>query len=441
MKRVKQRARAAYILAALLIAGLGFYVFRYITDGGDWARSRINQDAYSGGILKYGTITDRNGVRLASSSGGKYSYADDLNVRMSSLHVVGDYVGNIGTGAIGAFTAELLGYSPVMGMYRGPGETAPPVALTIDSELQRMALEALWGRRGAVLLMDYTNGEILCMVSSPTFDPVSPPDLSAPQYEGAYLNRTISSSFVPGSVFKIATLAAAIEEIDDIHTRKFTCTGSTIIDGRTVTCTGWHGEQTIELAFANSCNPAFAELSVELGADVLERYVRLLGLIGGHEIDGIPTAEGSFTKGAAGSAELAWSGIGQSEDMTVPYSLLRAVAAVANGGEAVSGHLLLNNSGTGGAERLMSSATARAVSDMMAYNVAYSYGEWSFPGLKLCAKTGTAEVGGNSPHAWFAGFLTDEAHPYAFVVLVENGGGGLSAAGPVANAVLQAAVK
>ena len=77
---------------------------------------------------------------------------------------------------------------------------------------------------------------------------------------------------------------------------------------------------------------------------------------------------------------------------------------------------------------------------MMHYNVVYSYGQWNFPNLDLCAKTGTAEVGDGTSHAWFAGFLADEAHPYAFVVIVEHGGGGLGNAGPVANALLQAAV-
>ena len=76
----------------------------------------------------------------------------------------------------------------------------------------------------------------------------------------------------------------------------------------------------------------------------------------------------------------------------------------------------------------------------MSYNVQAHYGAWNFPGLNICAKTGTAEVGDGTSHAWFTGFLLDDAHPYAFVVLVENGGGGLGVAGPVANAVLQEAV-
>ena len=76
----------------------------------------------------------------------------------------------------------------------------------------------------------------------------------------------------------------------------------------------------------------------------------------------------------------------------------------------------------------------------MSYNVQSSYGTGSFPGLKICAKSGTAEVGDGTSHAWFTGFLADDAHPYAFVVVVEHGGGGLRQAGPIANAVLQAAV-
>ena len=78
---------------------------------------------------------------------------------------------------------------------------------------------------------------------------------------------------------------------------------------------------------------------------------------------------------------------------------------------------------------------------MMSYNVAAHYsGDSNFPVLNLCAKTGTAELGDGTSHAWFAGFLQDEEHPYAFVVMIEQGGGGLSAAGSLANTLLQAAV-
>ena len=78
---------------------------------------------------------------------------------------------------------------------------------------------------------------------------------------------------------------------------------------------------------------------------------------------------------------------------------------------------------------------------MKAYCVRENYGVESFPGLPVCAKSGTAEVeSGAAPHAWFTGFLNSEEHPYAFIVLVENGGAGSSVAGSVANTVLQAVV-
>ena len=83
----------------------------------------------------------------------------------------------------------------------------------------------------------------------------------------------------------------------------------------------------------------------------------------------------------------------------------------------------------------------KEIASMMNYNVVYHYGQNRFPGLNISAKTGTAEVGdGKAAHGWFVGFLNDEAHPYAFVCLVENGGSGLGAAGSVINTVLQAAI-
>ena len=86
----------------------------------------------------------------------------------------------------------------------------------------------------------------------------------------------------------------------------------------------------------------------------------------------------------------------------------------------------------------MEASTARKLQEMMSYNVSYSYGgEQTFPGLNMCAKTGTAEIGDGDTHAWFVGFLDDEEHPYAFVTMVERGGGGLYVAGNTTSRILQ----
>ena len=90
----------------------------------------------------------------------------------------------------------------------------------------------------------------------------------------------------------------------------------------------------------------------------------------------------------------------------------------------------------------MEASTAGRLKQMMNYNVVDHYnGEENFPGLKLCAKTGTAELGDGTSHAWFVGFLANDEHPFAFVTLVERGGYGLSTSGPIANNVLQWAVE
>lgn len=434
MKKIKARAYSTLLVALCLLAGVLVYICRYAVHGRDWVAFPANQAVYQDGRLTAGVLTDRGGLVLADVADGARRYAADAATRVACLHLLGDRAGNIGTGALLQFADRLTGYSAVTGLPAG-GAT---LRLSVDAPLCVTAQEALAGRRGAVLLMDYTNGEILCMTSSPSYDPDLGFDPGDGRYEGVFINRCISAAYTPGSVFKLVTMAAAIETLPDLYERSFSCTGSTLADGNQINCTGVHGQQTIEQALANSCNCAFAALSLELGGETLARYAADLGFTEALDLDGIPTAAGSFDAADAGSAALAWSGIGQSTDLVCPYALLRYVAAIGNGGVLAQPTLF---AGGGGKEtRLLSPDTAQALKSMMNYNVVYGYGEGSFPGLTLCAKSGTAEVGDGSSHAWFTGFLDDPEHPYAFVVVIENGGGGLRSAGPVANAVLQAAV-
>ena len=435
MKTVKHRAYSALLVALCLLAGITVYVARFAAHGRDWVSFSANQSLYREGRLISGTVTDRNGVILTDVRDGSRVYHADAAVRTATLHAVGDREGNIGTGALSAFSDRLSGYSPVSGISSDGGT----VALSIDSPLCTTAYAALAGRRGCVLVSDYTTGEILCMVSSLSFDPDIGIDEADPRYSGAYLNRCISAAYTPGSIFKLVTAAAAIEKIPDLSQRRFTCAGSTLVDGNEIRCTGVHGEQTFEQALANSCNCAFAELSLELGGKTLAKYAEDFGFTGALTLDGIATAAGQFDAAAEGSAALAWSGIGQSTDLITPFSMLRYVSAIANGGVSVRPTLLCGEKCR--SEKLLSADTAAQLGSMMNYNVVYAYGAGNFPGLTLCAKSGTAEVGDGTSHAWFTGFLDDAAHPYAFVVLVENGGGGARVAGPIANTVLQAAVQ
>ena len=447
MKRVKNRALCALLLVAMVFLGIAVYMINFMVNSGNWASASFNATAYSGGALTFGEVTDRNGVVLAGVTDGKRTFADNADVRKSTLHAVGDLNGNIGTGALSVYAPDLIGYNVITGSYSrtGKGRT---VALTIDSKLNVEAYKALNGRRGAVMVMNYKTGEVLCMVSNPSFDPAKPPSNidGNSAYEGVYLNRAISAAFAPGSTYKLLTAAAAIENISDIFEREFKCEGSLKTGNGTIICTRKHGKLDFEEALTVSCNCVFGELALELGADKLASYAEKYGLSERVKVGGIATAKGAFDKAAPDSADLAWSGIGQYNDLVCPAAMLRYVGAIANDGKAADIKLLHKNVKTtvfsGGSSRIMRSETADRLGAMMDYRVHQKSVAGNFPGLELHAKTGTAEVGGGkNSHAWFAGYITNEGYPLAFVVMVENGGGGFAVASPIANKVLQAAIK
>ena len=270
-------------------------------------------------------------------------------------------------------------------------------------------------------------------------------------HEGAYLNRFLSSAFTPGSVFKTVTLAAALEELPQAENRVWECEGSVRIGEETIICSGTHGTQTLGDAFANSCNVAFAMMAAELGVGTLKRYAEQAGLTDSYSVDGLPTAQGSFDWQNMTDGQLGWAGVGQHHDRVNPCALMVYMGAIANGGKAAVPQIIHRTvsalgipsmpAATQKTDQLVSADTAEQLAELMAANVEKIYGTKRFPHMDLCAKSGTAEVGaGETPHAWFAGFLRNEDAPYAFVVLVEHGGGGNAVAGTVAGKVLDVLV-
>ena len=97
--------------------------------------------------------------------------------------------------------------------------------MTLDANVCAEAYRALDGRKGAIGVYNYETGEIICMVSSPTYDPQNPPSISADDKSGVYINRFTSSKFPPGSIFKLVTAAASIETLDDAYSFQVQCSG------------------------------------------------------------------------------------------------------------------------------------------------------------------------------------------------------------------------
>ena len=437
MKKLEKRAILCLILVFCLAAGMGLFVFRYIAHGDEWATHYANQHIYKDGMLGIGRIYDRNGVLLLDNTLGSAGYNADWTTRVASAHAVGDRQGNVGTSAEAASKDDIVGYDIINGTYSISGR-GNDVKLSIDSNLNNTAYSALGGRSGFVAVYNYETGEIVCMVSTPSFDPASPPSGDSAA-SGTFMNKFLSGRFSPGSIFKLVTAAAALETLPQstIDSFTYTCTGSREVNGEKITCTAAHGTVDFYGALSHSCNCAYAEITLMVGPEKMVEYAEKLGLTSSYDIDGVKNVGGAFTFPSDADINLAWAGIGQYRDELNPCSMLVYMGAIARDGKSVVPRLrktVLSGKETG---RLIDKSTADELKKMMKNNVVSEYGEWNFPGLDIYAKSGTAEVAGRQPNAWFAGFIANEGYPYAFIVCVENGGFGSQVAAPIANRVLQ----
>lgn len=458
MKMITKRGIFLWIMSLAFIVGLVFMTVSLVQNGDTWVMKRFNHHVYSNGeLIGAGTIYDKDGDVLAETKDGDRVYSDSATTRKSTLHVVGDPKNFISTGVQSVYSARLTGYSLLFGVHNiqkyGKGND---LKLTIDRDICDDAYKALDGRKGTVGIVNYKTGEIVCSVSSPSYDVEDVPDnlLTSERYEGVYINRLLGAHYVPGSTFKLVTAICAIENIPDIYSREWVCNGEYQPEsGVAIKCNANHGKHiNFKDALAKSCNSTFAQIAIELGQEKLATTAKELGIGSAVTVSGtIDSYAGHFDttdKIKLGVDALGWTGIGQGNTRIAPITMLRIVSAVANGGTAVSFNIvdsLANQAGKAldftlpsNQLSMMNSDVAAKLKEMMRYNVTNHYGESRYKGLNLCAKSGTAQIDSNENHniAWFVGFMDDSEHPYAFVVVIENGNSGSQTAGPVAKRVL-----
>lgn len=447
MNRIAARAGVVLLLVLILVAGLSFFVVEYAIESDDWVIFAGSPHVYNGGNIGCGTVIDSEGKLLLDMNEGRV-YANSADLRQSTVHWLGDRYGSISAPALSHYSAQMAGYDVLSGVYNY-GDNKGLAQLTLSARAQTAALEAMGDYRGTVAVYNYKTGELLCAVTTPTYDPDNVPEFDqedAGVYEGIYVNRFTQSSYIPGSIFKVVTLAAALETIPDIESQTFSCNGSLEFGVDKIVCEDPHWDQTLQQAFRNSCNCAFAEIALQLGADTLQEYVELFGITQSLTFDGITTAKGNFEAAGEADVNVAWSAIGQYNDQVNPCAFLTYMGAIANGGRGVTPHLV-DRITVGGAttysadtqrlDRILSTDTAQTMAEYMRLNVTEKYGADNFPSLTVCAKTGTGEVGGDKkPNAMLAGFVTDEEYPLAFVVCVEDAGYGKTVCIPIASQVL-----
>ena len=221
----------------------------------------------------------------------------------------------------------------------------------------KAAVEAKGAKSGLIIVINPQNGEIYAMANYPTFDLNEPFTINDPELAKAwdaftseekndYLNRmwrnkAINDTYEPGSTFKIVTASAGLEEGVITPDSPFTCTGSMTVGGRQIKCWRYprtHGAQTFAQGVRNSCNPVFMQVAERIGADKFHEYMIKFGFNEKTGIDLNGEAVGILhKKDDIGSVELATMSFGQTFQIT-PIQLLRAAAAVANGGRLITPH-------------------------------------------------------------------------------------------------------
>ena len=234
---------------------------------------------------------------------------------------------------------------------RKPPAPGSNVYLTIDKDLQLMAEKALVNKKGAIVAMNPSNGEILALASSPTYDPnvfISGIDRSewlriASSREHPLQNRAIAGQYPPGSVFKIVVALAGLEEGLVNPQEEVSCTGGFTVGSYTHRCwkKGGHGGVNFHRALVESCDVYFYKLGRRLGVDRIAHYANMCGLgmktdfdLGAEKEGLIPTSKWKLKRfGEPWQAgETVSVAIGQSYVLVTPLQMARLIGAVFNGG-------------------------------------------------------------------------------------------------------------
>jgi len=374
-----------------------------------------------------------------------------------------------------AGSSDALFWNRLRDLFGGKEQRGASIELTLRAELQRVAAEELGNQKGAVVALDPRTGEILAMVTSPTFDPASLASHDSSEVNDAYaeldadpeeplVNRAIAGdTYPPGSTFKLIVASAALQAGYTPDSTVY-APDEFPLPGSSATIENYGGEScgptpqiSLERALTISCNTAFADLGVTLGWDVIRSEAEAFGWTDTFRVPLVVTP--SRLPIDPDDAQVAMSSIGQFDVRATPMQMAMVAAAIANNGRLMSPYLV----DTARASDLtiiqrseptlygapMTSAEANQLTQMMVSVVENGTGQAAqIRGVTVAGKTGTAETGnGTAPHAWFVGFAPADNPVVAVAVIVENGGslgseatGGRIAA-PIAKSVMQKALE
>lgn len=326
------------------------------------------------------------------------------------------------------------------------------VITTIRYDLQEAAYKALKNYDGAVIAMDPATGEILAMVSQPTFNPNSiDKDWEGLQEGSALYNRATQGQYTPGSVFKILTTLAYMEcNPETYQDYSYECTGKITVGDKTIHCASnkAHGVVTLEDSFAKSCNTSYANMMQDIDEDVFTKLCKA-NLFNQELPIAFESSMSSFAIAKKDEDSLKMdTAIGQGKTLVSPLHMVMLVSAVANDGVMMRPQMIERVENYDGVTvekakakeytTLFTSEQVEVLSQYMRSTVEYGTAtKLQSDNYTAYGKTGTAQTTSdlNQTNAWFVGYAEMDGKQIAIAVVVEDSGNGSTYAVPIAKKV------
>ncbi len=444
MNKTRKYIRHVFWIYALLFSVLVFSLGKYILFDapGLVANSYNPRLSYTDNSVKRGEIRDSSGNVLAASTKSGNVYVRDYPKAGLYTHTVGyEKLGKAGLESISNFTLQTIDnevWQRLNNIMNGEEIKANSIVLTLDSQLQKIAYDGIGKRKAAVVAMEPSTGKILAMVSSPGYDPNKVEslwsDLREDTDNNPLVNRATSGLYPPGSIFKLLTATAAMEA--GMEDYEYNCKGEATFGDKVIHCfkNKAHGNVDLTKAITVSCNTYFSSLLEEMGTETLET-VCANALFNTTYHTGIPHSKSSFTANSKTDiALLSQTAIGQGKTLVTPLHMAIVCSAVANGGIAMDPYMVdsVVTPSDGIAEknmpkslaRIFSSEQANKLTEMMQSVVDKgTAAPIALKGIKICAKTGTAENEGKQDHGWLVAFAPAENPQIAISIVLENSDG------------------
>lgn len=479
MKKIKQQRGYASYLPSVFISNLSGEQIGRIEEllykyPGFYSEIRtVRQYEYSAGaqLLGYVTEVDSNDIK---NNNGYYRS--------------GDYIGKSGIeksyekllrGDNGYKYMVVDAYNRVVGSL-GSGDNdkkaiaGKTLTLSIDIELQQYAEQLMQNKRGAVVAIEPSTGEILCLVSSPTYDPnLLTGSNRTKNYATLVMdpqrplnNRALSGYYPPGSTFKPVMAALGMNAGTLTADQGYSCPGGYVMSGHTVKCHNHPYPADVVHGIGNSCNAYFCNVFKHYMEDAhrtptegLTDYKKDLALFGigvrtgvdlpNERAGNVPDPEDYdkiYGKGSWRASSCITLGIGQDQMILTPLQVCNAMAIIANGGYFYTPHVLKNVSGE---DSLMNAFKIKKetgfndtiwhyIQDGMAGAVNFGTAKIArLDSIQICGKTGTAENPHGEDHSWFSCFAPREEPKIAIGIIVENSGFGATYAAPIASLMVE----